>query len=167
MNKKAQLAMIDLMVAIGISLIMIAAIVISWNNITNEINSKRNLDDMQIKILQISDVLISSAGTPNSWEENSSNMQSLGFAYTDRILSANKLKNASNMDYGNISRLLQIQKYQIAVNITYLNNSNIYSIGNNSSPSKSIITLNRLAILRNETRENKNEIVKVKFTLWK
>ena len=82
-------------------------------------------------------------------------------------ITVEKIKNASNIDYGNISRLLQLQKYQIAINITYLNNSNIYSIGNNSAPSNSIITLNRLAILRNETRENKNEIVKVKFTLWK
>ncbi len=162
MNKKAQLAMIDLMVAMGISLIMIAAIVISWNNIMNEINEKKGLDDIHIKLLQVSDVLISSYGTPSSWEKDVNNIESLGLATSDRVLNTAKLTAASSLSTSTITSLLQLQTYKLTVDIIKNSDSTLlYQIkSTNDSPSGTIIVLNRLAILE-------NEVVKVKFTFWK
>ncbi|HLC56826.1 MAG TPA: hypothetical protein VJJ23_06320 [Candidatus Nanoarchaeia archaeon] len=163
MNKKAQLAMIDLMVAMGISLIMIAAIVISWNNIMNEINAKKGLDDMHIKLLQVSDVLISSYGTPSSWEKDVNNIESLGLATSDRILNTAKLTAASSLSTSIITSLLQLQSYKLIVDVKELDDTPLYQIRSTAdSPSETVtlIVLNRLAMLE-------NEVVKVKFTFWK
>ena len=155
--KKGQTGVMDLIVAVVIAIITIMAIAISWDKIIIKLNEKNEFNDLQLKLFQISDLLVTSEGNPDQWDANLSKLTSLGLAIDDRILSKNKVmnftKDTSDFNLTNITNLLNIDSYYFFINVTFLNGSQIASIGPDPSQNKSVVSFGRYIKYGNEPAE--------------
>ena len=112
-NKKSQINIIDMIIAIAIALILIVAIIVSWDRFVLKIAQKTSQNDMEIIAFQISDMLISNPGNPENWNtkdlSNPSNYpDSLGLALADRVVSEDKLIKIDSLSCSALQDLLNI-----------------------------------------------------------
>src|SRR3989338_1928422 len=155
--KRGQTGVMDLIVAVVIAIITITAIAISWDRFIIKLNEKNEFNDLQLKLFQISDLLVTSEGNTDQWDINSSKLSSFGLAIDDRIISRNKVgnftKNTNDFNLTNITNLLNIETYYFFMNITFLNGSQIAYIGPNPSLNKSVVSFGRYVKYGNEPAE--------------
>src|SRR3989338_111415 len=133
--KKGQTGVFDLIVAVFIATIAIMALALSWDRSISKLNEKNEVNDLQIKLYQISDLLITSEGNKDEWDELIDKVPpeyptSLGLAKQDRVLYKEKIDNLSNI--GNIEELLNIEPYGFQIVVKELRGDVIQTIG--SSP---------------------------------
>lgn len=157
-NKKAQIVTTDLFIAVVIFTILMSIIVVSWGRYTTKLDDKLNYEEMQIRAFQISNLLVKSNGNPSNWE-NGGNIESLGLAARDRILSSSKVDAFVNLSYGNITKLLGIRNYDFYFKLKDSENNSLALKGNIPSGDFAV-SLRRYVIYENEDAV-------MEFTLWK
>ncbi|MBI2670844.1 hypothetical protein HYX18_02615 [Candidatus Woesearchaeota archaeon] len=157
-NKKSQVNILDLIVAMSIALMLIVAILISWDRFVLILGKKTAQNDLQIVAFQLSDILISNTGTPENWSSGS--VSSLGLAIEDRRLTKDKLQNFSAISYNDIKSLLKIQNFDFNLNLSYLNESQVFFVGADDISAKSLVRIRRLVWYNGTTTQ-------LKISLWK
>ncbi len=158
-HKKAQVNILDLIIALSIALILIVAIMISWDRFAIKLGKKTLQNDLQVIAFQLSDQLLSNTGTPVNWETNTSNISSLGLAIEDRILSRNKVLNFTMINYDTIKSLLNIENYWFNFNLSYLDENQVVFVGTPANGSY-VVNIRRLVRYDNRTAQ-------VKISIWK
>ena len=159
MFKKSQLAMTDLFISIAIFIILIVAIIISWNTYSIRLKDRIIYDDMLYNAYQITDLLVNSQGEPSNW--NYSNVQVIGLAHNDHNISTNKLNALYNLSYSKSKELFNIERYEFYLQITNSSNYNLVNpYGNISIPSSEDVTKIRRYVIY----ENKEAVLQL--TIW-
>ena len=97
MSDRAQIILSDLVFALVAFLILLSAFFIQWNKLHTRYQDTLLFQDLEIHALQIADLLVQNPGVPNDWETNPTNVQVLGLASSDRVLSAAKVNALSNL----------------------------------------------------------------------
>ncbi|MBL7100753.1 MAG: hypothetical protein ISS23_02240 [Nanoarchaeota archaeon] len=157
--RKAQIASIDLFIAITIFLILAAATIYTWNLYTVRLNESLEYEKMQLIVFQITDLLVKSQGHQTGWEENPANVGVIGLAQDDRILSQDKVTAFTNLDYNLSKERLNIEPYDYKFKIKTLSGSVVQESGLAFDGDTSII-IERYILLEDEKRI-------MEFSLWK
>ena len=158
-NKKAQINILDLIIALSIALILIVAIMISWDRFAIALGKKTLQNDLQVLAFQLSDELLENTGTPINWENNLGNISSLGLAVEDRKLSKNKVLNFTNISYNTTKKLLNIENYWFNFNLTSLDGTQVVFVG---TPANGTYVTNIRRLVRYD-----NQTMQVKISVWK
>ena len=175
-TKKGQTGVFDLIVAVFIATIAIMALALSWDRSISKLNEKNEINDLQIKLYQISDLLITSEGNKDEWDElvPGENPTSLGLAKKDRVLYKEKIDELYNIELlnaGEIKELLNIEPYGFQIVVKELDGDVIQTIGTNPPQNSRVFIFTRYASLRE--KENvanptyRGEPVEIITKIWK
>ena len=157
-GRKAQIASIDLFVALTIWAVLLLLIVLSWNLNNNDIIERLEFDSMASRAFQISDTLIKDRGFPSNW--NSGNVSIIGFAAEDRILSQEKVSAFTNLSYNASREIFKAYGENFYFALRNLTGENITSSGMQPAGSRRAVSVMRYVLYNNETAV-------MEFTLWK
>ena len=167
MCKKGQVFSTDLMMSAIIFIILISFLFFTMTKYQSKINEAIKSDDMGLKTLQISDLLVESTGDPVSWEKDISKLNVIGLVSSDRKLSDSKLQEFIKLSYNTTKdkfNIMAFDFYFILKDIngatTQINNTLIKSGKTPNLDAKNIITIKRLVLY------GQNEKI-LEFTLWK
>ncbi|MBU4501733.1 MAG: hypothetical protein KKA79_04020 [Nanoarchaeota archaeon] len=156
--RKAQLASVDLFIAITVFLILITATIYTWNLYNIRFNENLEYEKMELVAFQITDLLVKNPGHPTGWEENSLNVGVIGLAQDDRILSQDKITAFVNFDYNTTKEKFKIMSYDYKFRVKDLSDNVLQESGLDFTGDTSIV-LERYVLLNNEKAI-------MEFTLW-
>ena len=128
-GKKSQIVITDFVVSAFIFFLLIILIFFLWSFYNIRLEDDLVFEDMQIKIFQISNILVKTGGNPSDWEKNVSKATMIGLAEEDRILSEDKVANFTRMNQSNVSSLLKLGRYNFSMNLTDLQGNTLASFG--------------------------------------
>ncbi|MCD4759658.1 hypothetical protein K8R33_02130 [archaeon] len=121
-NKRGQVAVLDLFIAIMIFGIIIATVMVAWNNYIGKIDKQLDCNTKLIKAYHISDLLTKYPGKPSSWdyysEEDLPPLTIIGLAYKPNVLDEHKLSKFTDLDYDLAKKKLNIESYDFYFNLT-------------------------------------------------
>lgn len=126
-SSKGQVAITDMFIALFIFVILIVFIASIWNQYNLKLDDTIVYEDMITKTFQISDVLIKSPGYPKIW--NSTNVEVIGLAENDRMLSNEKVGNLTNMTIDKIKENFHLGPYKFNFTLKTVNGNEIASKG--------------------------------------
>lgn len=156
--RKAQLASVDLFIAIVVFLILVTATIYTWNLYNIRFNENLEYEKMELAAFQITDLLVKSPGHPTGWEENPLNVGVIGLAQDDRVLSQDKITAFVNLDYNTTRERLKIKNYDYKFRVKDLSDNILQESGLDFTGDTSIV-LERYVLLNNEKTI-------MEFTLW-
>jgi len=100
----------DMMFAIFILFLVLAGLLIAWNNNLQALNDEQLTRSLERKAGQTMDVLIRTEGIPSNWETLSiSQVRSIGLADSDRVMNETKLNAFKNFT-GNYDEVREVLK---------------------------------------------------------
>lgn len=156
--KKGQAIITDLLVAIGLGIVLLIAINLTWDYYVLKLNDDSTYSDMFIRASEISEVLVSTRGYPKNW--GTTDVQIAGIVNFDRIISPEKLFNFTQLNNSQIKDMFKINQYNFTFEMKYqTNNTNITTIGETGNATISVNS-RRLVIYRNEPTI-------LNFIIWK
>jgi hypothetical protein len=150
-STKGQLSMMDLVVSTMIFLVILSMFIWSWNEVQISVWGFEAVQDYRDRALQITDVLLHTAGEPTYWENVinlSEGISSIGFVSEANVLSLAKLERFKEMPYNVSKKILGLGKEGYYIEITDPGNHTQYSFGEERN---AISSISRFAILGNET----------------
>lgn len=154
---KAQISTFDFYAALMIAAVLITLIVTSLNNYSIKLAQNQDANEMLLESMQISDSFVKTFGNPTSWENNIENLNYIGLAEYDRILSKNKVIQFANFSYNFTQKYIKIYDYYFRIlnyNGTELITQGMQFNGTNS------VTIRRHILYDNEKAI-------MELTLWK
>jgi len=159
--RKAQLWSLDFVMSLLIFLSAMLAVMFAWSNISMNAAETRQLKELQLKALTLSDSLIRTGGLPEDWNEG--DVVVIGLAQEENVLHATKVDrffNLSDSDYGRARGLLNMGLYDFLFEISDMNGT---VFRNTSVPigadAEVIVPVERYCLLG-------DRIVKVRLTIW-
>ena len=136
------------MASIVFVILLVFTIVFWFNSVSSAQNSVvRNR--MEFTAISISDILLKSPGEPSNWTNNTANIQMLGLATSQNVLSTAKLANFSNISYSNMKTILGVTS-EFYFYVQDLNGSRLYEAGNSTLSGDNIVAITRFAVLNNQ-----------------
>ncbi|MBU2638021.1 MAG: hypothetical protein KJ955_03545 [Nanoarchaeota archaeon] len=126
--RKAQIASIDLFIAVTIFLILLGVVLHAWNIYNLRLQDNIEYEKMQLKAFHVSDLLVKSPGYPFAWED-SGPAEVIGLASSDRVLSPEKVSAFIAMDYDESKQMLKLSPYEYSFRIKQLSNNLTSSSG--------------------------------------
>ena len=159
-NKKSQVAVTDMFIALFISTILIIVIVFAWNRYTVILGDNVEYTEMQIIAFQVSDLLVKTKGEPEDWENSPDNVDVIGLTSSDRELSKEKVNAFINLSYSITSKSLGTELYSHYFQLKSINGTKLAEHGAGFPRNRSVVNVQR--IVRYE-----NEEAVVEFAIWK
>lgn len=164
--------MIDLFVAISIFFLVFGMLVFSWSWYSGELIKRVAYKDLQIKVLQVSELLVKTPGAPSSWEKmpNSNNIETLGLAKDSNMVSSSKIAKLTDVNFitnNRIKEILNIEIYNFYFRITEEDGSPKYEgsalieRGQQPVTNKSVASIRRPILY-----ENEGDRAILEFVLW-
>lgn len=162
-DTKGQAVVIDLIVALIIFLIAFSFLASTYSSHAIRLEYETSYTTLMMKSFDITEMLTKSEGIPSDW--NSSHVDSIGFAYSDRILSTDKLQRFTNISYNRSKELFRVVGKEYLLQIRDKDNVNLFEAGvsplegNPCGRDYVSVTLKRFAVWGGQN-------VIVHFTLW-
>ncbi|MBI4448044.1 hypothetical protein HY643_03620 [Candidatus Woesearchaeota archaeon] len=156
---KAQIGILDLIIAAVLFMAVAIPSVYFWNLTRDRLITGMDYSEMQVKAFQLSDLLIKSEGKPTKWENTINETLALGLAESDRAISPQKLSALNATSYNTTRKLLNVGIYSFKIRLTNPGNEPIMEYGKNFTGQSSVV------IERYVTYEGEKIIFE--FTLWK
>ena len=156
-TKKSQVFTIDFLLASFIFSVLVIITMLYWNNYNAKLEHDIKSNLLETKAFQISNVLVKSEGSPKSW--NPDNVQVIGLAESDRVLSLEKVNSFASMPINKTKRLLQTHNFNFSFVLKDTGGDIISSYGDNIS--NPVISIN----IRRYVLYNDEEAV-VEFSMW-
>ncbi len=147
-NKKSQMAVTDLFIALFVAMILIVIILFVWNRYTVILQENKYYDGLQVVGFQTTDLLVKSRGEPENWEETPDNVDTIGLAYSDRNISTEKLNAFLSLSYANASQALGLRGYNFRFRLKNINGTILEEYGKN--PGDFVVDVQRVVIYQNE-----------------
>ncbi|MBI2076078.1 MAG: hypothetical protein HYT72_02405 [Candidatus Aenigmarchaeota archaeon] len=151
---KGQIIMSDLLLAITVLSILVIYLGGAIDNTFDKFASNKQLHDMELGAVKISDMLVRSAGYPANWEDNPVSAISIGLSSSDRVLDGKKLSAFTNLDYQTAKKLLGTSEYEFYFRLVRNGTEKGLLPGGEKT-----VTVRRIA--------SYNGADTVEFTLWK
>ncbi|MEA2036065.1 MAG: hypothetical protein U9O94_01045 [Nanoarchaeota archaeon] len=158
--KKSQIVVADLFIAMFIATMLIIIIIFTWNNYAILLDENIEYNEMQIIAFQTADLLVKSKGEPVNWEYSPNNVDAIGLASSDRVISEEKVGEFVNLPYNVTSKLLGVDLYDFRFELNHINGTMMEEYGKTPEGNKSIVSVQRIV-------SYKNEKAVVEFVLWK
>jgi hypothetical protein len=167
MSKKAQIISIDLIISVIIFIILISFVFLTISRYQTSINENIASQDINVKALQISDLLVKSSGEPSNWEDDVSKLNTIGLASRDRSLHISKITEFLELDYNLTKEKFNVETFDFYFALKELNGALVEIDDDNIEKGLSaglnatnVVTIKRIVLYGgNEKR--------VEFTLWK
>ncbi len=124
-NRKAQILSIDAVVAFLVFAIFVGFALNTAIGLEVDAANAQEVRDMQKRVLQISDILVTTPGVPAYWHVQEASERSIGLAWKDHVLADEKLvalNDTSKIQVNTLRRLLGVGRYNAT--ITLLNATN-------------------------------------------
>lgn len=145
----------DFAIGLTIFLIVLSLALPLWDQVRAQTLATVEQREMQARALQVSDILLQSAGSPSDWNE--ATVQSIGLADEPHVLNASKVGaffNLLNGRYDAAKSLLGIPAYEL--NFSVLDNTrspfalegNLTSFGRPASGILNVFVVTRMAVLQ-------------------
>ncbi|MDP2750872.1 MAG: hypothetical protein Q8O89_08635 [Nanoarchaeota archaeon] len=156
-KRKAQLSSLDLILAVSIFSIVLAAFFLFIYAEEKSFESEKTRVDMLNKAQLITDILLESPGSPKNWETifatNPSSVKAIGLSNFSRVIDGNKLDVFLGINYFYARDLFNIAPYHYYLEMTYTDGTVLGTSGNLSevSAAKNVVALQRFATYSNET----------------
>jgi len=156
-NFKGQIFTTDFIFAATIFLFILVISITSFGLIQNSLSQEEFFGEMQEKAVNASQILISTQGTPNSWELSESlAIDSIGITKERNIIDELKFKkliewNSSN--YEEVKDLLGLGKYNFYFKLTEMNGKIIEESGVFPSDSDKTIVIERYVLFEGEEKK--------------
>jgi len=157
--RKAQIASVDLFIAITVFLVLVAATIYTWNLYTTRLNENLEYEKMQLIAFQITDLLVKNPGSPSGWEETPNSAGVIGLAQDDRVLSQDKITAFVNLDYDLSKEKFNIELYDYKFRIKDRSNNVLQESGQDFTGDIAI-AVERYVLLNDEKTI-------MEFMLWK
>lgn len=162
-NKKGQAVILDLLIAIVVFLLVFSFLAWTYTRHFLRLDSETSDNTLMMKAFDITEILTKSEGIPNDW--NISNVQAIGLASGDRVLSTQKIQQFSNMSYNVSKRMFGISDKEFFLQIRDLTNSNLFEAGISPSENNSCNNTYRAVTLKRFAFWGGQKVV-LYFTLW-
>jgi len=154
---KGQIITMDFFTAALIFFLLITISLITLYTYPIRLTETQIRNEMLINALQISDSLVKSPGTPSSWEDNASSVETIGLADSDRILSEKKVNQFVNLSYNQSLSLLSF--YNFYFRLINSSNHELVTYGNKTNGTTAVSI--RRYVLYNNAQTT------MELTLWK
>ena len=154
-NRKAQIAMLDLVLAFVAAFGLIIILLSFIDQPTNIINDRIQVEDKLIKALEATDILLNNHGTPVSW--TALDVQIPSIVNSQNFINNKKLAKFMELPYETKKDLLNLNAFNYTL-VIKLNNTEIRDgITNKEAES---VTINRIALY------GEKEIAYIQFKVW-
>ena len=141
--------MIDFMVGLMLFLVAIAFITSQFDLRLNEANKESDLETMRIKANYAVDFLVKSPGIPSNWESLPiDDLNKLGIAKTDRVMSEEKINAFSSGTYEKLRSALELNAYDFFFKFTGVDD---FNAGFQPPSNANNIMVERIVRYKNET----------------
>jgi hypothetical protein len=125
---------------------LIVFFMVFWSNSIIAMKSAVLKNRYEYAAISVSDMLVRGTGLPSKWENSPGEVQEIGLAKDENVLSGAKLSNFSNLPYAASKKLLGIDS-EFFFYVEDLNGSRLYEAGNSTMNGKTSVTITRFAIL--------------------
>lgn len=156
-RKKGQINSIDAFFALAIFSILLILVVINMNNYSQKLNEKIEYDNMMTKAFQISELLVKDRGVPTNW--NTNNVQIIGLAAEDRMLSEEKINYMKNLSINEAKSIFKIYDSNFYLSLKNVNGSSITDYGSPFTGKKAV-NIKRYVLYKNASAI-------LEFSVWK
>lgn len=135
MNERGQISTLDLVVASAVFLSILFSAVYLWGDTMKSIGRTSEKNDLDSKVLDISETLVKTQGEPPDWQNmaagdiNSSSVKSLGLASEDNILDPEKIDKLKLIDYDEAREMMGLSREGYNITITNSSGEVTHSIG--------------------------------------
>ena len=155
---KGQVISTEFLFAILILLTLFVLGMYLWNLTSARINENLIKNNLVTNAIEISDNLLRSQGSPTDWEENVTNVASIGLGVISKSnkLDRDKILSLTNISYNQIKDSLGIKSFEFYFRISNLSGSTIQidgkgvETGVKPNVTSDIVNARRIAILGNE-----------------
>jgi hypothetical protein len=144
-SPKGQIFVTDVIVAVTLFTLAIAATSLNWNITRTRIAEEEHMSLMKKRLNMCSDRLIRTPGNPSNWEKKSAinDIEYAGLALSPHILETEKIEKLKELNDAERQRLLQLEGYVCQIIISQINGKRMYNIG--TTPEKhTTLTIRRL-----------------------
>lgn len=115
MNRKAQTFMPDYLASLTVLAVLVVIFLSSWNAVISNQAEFSQEKQARLQAERTTSFLVSTPGHPESWEENPSNVNIVGFASSDHVLQWEKLDAFGDLSYDRQRALLQTQNFYLVL----------------------------------------------------
>src|SRR3989344_4635992 len=150
--KKGQIASLDVLTALFGFMLILFFIISLWALYINRLDDSVATRRLQLNAFQVVDTLLRSTGTPVDWENNPNASEVLGLASPFGSIDQKKLSAFMALDYNSTVSRLKIKSFNYNLSIFHLNGTLLNSTGLRQNVTKQVVSVNRLAIIKNETK---------------
>lgn len=112
---KGQTFMPDFMASIVVFGLILTVFLSSWNMVLSSQTEDVSQKTATIQAAHTSSFLISTPGYPDNWEQDSVDVEIVGFAEPDQLVQSSKLEAFRNLDYSEQRELLQTSNYYMSI----------------------------------------------------
>ena len=113
MAKHAQIAITDLVFGIVIFLFLLTTFLIVYTRLNNRLNDAILFNDLELSTIHTADLLTKHPGSPADWETHPNDLQVLGLARDDRVLSPAKIQALANLSSNTTLSILNVKRYNL------------------------------------------------------
>ncbi len=162
--RKGQVESIDLFIAIGGFLLLSASLLYFWNIYNIRLNEEIENEKMQLNAFYITDLLTRTPGSPSSWEkepDEPEDIDAIGFAVSDRVISAEKVDAFINLNYNLTKDMFNINSYDYTLKIKNLGGTTLKEAGINQSSQD----VKRFIVFRYVMYNDQKALLE--FAIWK
>ena len=167
MSKKAQIISTDLMISVVIFILLSSFVFLTIFRYQAKINENIASQDINVKALQISDLLVKSSGEPSNWEDDTSKLNTPGLASRDRSLHISKITEFLDLDYNLTKEKFNVENLdfyfalrELNGNLVEINEEDVKKGLNPGLNATNVVTIKRIVLYGGEEKH-------AEFTLWK
>jgi len=153
-NNKAQVAMIDLVIAFVIAFGLVAVLLSYIDLPTEVINDRIQTEDKLLKAVESTNILLNSHGFPTNWDQD--NVEISSIVKSPNVIDFKKLNQFRNLSYEKKKELLNINDFNYTL-IIKVDNSTIKDGITNLN--LETVAVNRIALLG-------GEYAQIQFKVW-
>ena len=153
-NNKAQVAMIDLVIAFVIAFGLVAVLLSYIDLPTEVINDRIQTEDKLLKAVESTNILLNSHGFPTNWDQD--NVEISSIVKSPNVIDFKKLNQFRNLSYEKKKELLNINDFNYTL-IIKVDNSTIKDGITNLN--LETVAVNRIALLG-------GEYAHIQFKVW-
>ncbi|NIO44692.1 MAG: hypothetical protein GTN36_04025 [Candidatus Aenigmarchaeota archaeon] len=111
---KAEIFSSDFVLGLSLFLIGLVIFEVFYGSLHAEINDYKIRDDIQAKVNSIADVLVTSTGFPEYW--NNDSVKVIGF-FSDGLINLTKFEELQKIEYYTAKRIMGVGGYEIYIDI--------------------------------------------------
>lgn len=148
-TKKGQVAITDLFISAVLFGMIIISVMALWNQYNKKIVEQTEYNDLLLRGFNIADLLSNYEGQPEKWDELQ-DVEIIGLANEDRIISKSKLNNFTNLSYEEIKNRFNIVGNEFYFSLSDLTGSDFNPITIGNKTGKQIIDIRRLVIYEDQ-----------------